>query len=278
MKKVSFKEMKLYIGIFLAVLSTAYAQQLNKCEGIPHNTFIPDVSRCEGWFRCTATGPVPGTCPSPWLFNPTTRECDWDFNVQCFTCPLTEPIVSIPVEGSCIQFIRCINGYATQETCQSGLHFNRATQQCDLPANSGCEITFTCPPNIPPGQMVSFRSDTNCSEFFVCTGSPEPLQQSCNPVLHFDPVTQQCTFPNMTDCPLPPPGEGTTENPEDPGNGTTNPPFTCPSDGHHPHPTTCSSFIVCAAGTPHFMNCSPGLHFNRATNLCDFPSNANCQI
>jgi len=267
--------MKLHIGILLAVLSTAYAQQLNICQGVPDNTFIPNVSQCNGWFRCTPNGPVPGTCPSPWLFNPETLECDWEANVRCFTCPLTEPIWSMPVPGSCVQFIRCINGHATQEVCQSGLHFNNATQQCDLPANARCEITFTCPSNIPPGQMVSFRSDTNCSTFFVCTGSPTPLEQHCNPALHFDPRTQQCTFPEQTDCQLAPP-EGTTQNPGDPVTG--NPPFTCPSDGHFPHPNTCSSFIICAAGTPNFMNCSPGLYFNRQTNLCDFPSNANCTI
>lgn len=43
-------------------------------------------------------------------------------------------------EGSCVQFIRCINGRGTQQACQNGLHFNNATQQCDLPENVGCEI------------------------------------------------------------------------------------------------------------------------------------------
>jgi len=268
--------MKLYIGVLLAVLTTAYAQQLHICSGVPDNTFIPNVSQCNAWFRCTPNGPVPGTCPSPFLFNAPIGECDWAENVDCFTCPPTEPIISFRVDGSCTQFIRCINGYATQDVCQNGLHFNNVSQQCDFPENTNCQITFTCPSHIPPGQMVAFRSDTNCSTFFVCTGNPTPLVQHCNPALHFDPITQQCTFPHLTDCPLPP--DETTPNPEDPGNGTTNPPFSCPSDGHFPHPTTCSSFIICAAGNPTFMNCSPGLHFNRATNNCDFPSNANCTI
>lgn len=107
-----------------------------------------------------------GTCPDPWLFNPQTLECDWAFNVQhlCFACPITVPVASLPVNGSCVQFIRCINGRATQHACQNGLHFNRETQQCDLPQNVGCTIQFTCPPNIPPYQMVAFRSETNCSE------------------------------------------------------------------------------------------------------------------
>jgi len=268
----------LYIAVLLAVLSATYAQQLNICEGVPPNTFIPDVSRCNAWFRCTSNGPVPGTCPSPWLFHPITLECDWEQNVNCFECPLASPIISFPVAGSCVQFIRCVNGFATQEVCQSGLHFNNATGQCDLPANARCELTFQCPVNIPPGQFVAFRDTANCSVFHVCTGSPEPQTLHCNAALHFDPVSGQCTFPNATDCPIPPDNGGTTPNPEDPGNGTTNPPFTCTTDGTFPHPTTCSSFIICAGLQPNFMNCSPGLHFNRATNLCDFPANANCSI
>lgn len=271
--------MLLFIGIALAVLSAASANNVTICEGVADNIFIPDVSRCNGWFRCTPNGPVPGTCPDPWLFHPVSRECDWAANVTCFQgCSIVTPIHSIPVEGSCVQFIRCISGRPTQEACQNGLHFNPDSEQCDLPENVGCEIQFSCPPNIPPGQMVSFRSQTNCSEFFVCTGQGNPIQQSCNPVLHFDPVTQQCTFPNMTDCPLH--DDSTTTTTQNPGQPTTTtttqPPFTCPSDGHHRNPTSCTSFIVCAAGTPHFFNCSDGLHFNAATRQCDLPSNANC--
>jgi len=265
----------LLIAVALTILSTAYAQEVHVCTGLPVNTFVRNVARCDGWFLCTANGPVEGTCPSPWLFNSPISECDWEYNVQCFQCRVTVDRESIPVNGSCTQYIRCINGRATQEACQSGLHFNPTTQLCDLPANVGCEITFTCPPNIPPGQMVTFRSETNCSVFFVCIGQNAPIQDSCNPALHFDPTRQQCVFPNMTNCALPPPGDdGTTPNPGDP---TTTPiPFTCPSDGHHRHPTDCRSFIVCASGTPWFFSCSDGLHFNKSTNQCDLPQNAGC--
>lgn len=267
----------LFVGIVLAVFSTAYANNITICEGVPVNSFIRDVSRCDGWVRCSSNGPVHGVCDSPWLFNAVTGACDWPENVQCFTCSNTIPIQSIPVNGSCIQFIRCINGRATQQACQNGLHFNAATEQCDLPENARCTIQFSCPANIPPGTMVTFRSQTNCSEYSICTtGGGNPVQAACDYRLHHDPIRQQCVFPEMTDCPLGPPdnGGGTTPNPGEPT--TTPAPFNCPSDGHHPHPTTCSSFIVCASGTAHFFNCSNGLHFNYRTSQCDLPGNANC--
>lgn len=135
-----------------------------KISGVPHNTFVRNVARCDGWFLCTPNGPSAGFCDSPWLFNEPIQSCDWDFNVRCFQCPITVPVHSERVNGSCTQFIRCINGVASQQACQNGLHFNPTTQQCDLPANVNCEITFTCPPNIPPGTMVTFRSETNCSK------------------------------------------------------------------------------------------------------------------
>lgn len=111
--------------------------------------------------KCQSTS---GECPSPWLFNPETGECDWEANVRCFTCSNTVPIYSTRVNGTCTGFIRCINGRASQHACQNGLHFNEASGQCDLPQNANCSVEFRCPSNIPPGQMVAFRSQTNCSE------------------------------------------------------------------------------------------------------------------
>lgn len=139
----------MFIGIALAVLSTAYAQQLNACDGVPDNTFIPNVSQCNAWFRCP--GLVPGTCDSPWLFNPVTQSCAWESEVTCFACNTTVPFENIPVSGSCIQYVQCVNGFATQRTCQNGLHFNRATAECDTVANANCDVTTSCPANIPPG-------------------------------------------------------------------------------------------------------------------------------
>jgi hypothetical protein len=267
--------MKLFIGIALAVLSTAYAQTLNACEGVPDHTFIPNLSQCNGWFRCP--GMVAGFCDSPWMFNAATQACDWPEAVTCFVCP-SVPFENIPINGTCVQYVQCVNGFATQRTCQNGLHFNRNTGECDTPANANCTTATSCPPNIPPGETFNFRSETSCSIGFVCvSGVPEPEQRTCNPALHFDPVSGQCTFPNMTDCTLPP-GDGVSPDPNPPGNGTTTPlPVTCPaSEGTFPHPATCSSFIVCVSFVPTVLHCSPGLEFNEATRLCDFPGNANC--
>jgi len=270
--------MKLFIAVALAVLTTAYGQEVHVCTGRPTGVFVRDISRCDGWFRCEQNGPVAGNCPAPFLFNEPIQECDWDYNVQCFQCPQTQPIHHERVPGSCTQFIRCINNVASQHACQNGLQFNTVTSQCDLPANVGCTVASTCPPNIPPGQMVTFRSDTDCSVFFTCISgqTTPPTQSQCNAALHFDPVRQQCVFPNQTDCQIggPPGDDLTTPNPGDPP--TTQPPFTCTGDGHFRHPTDCSQFIICAAGRPTFFSCADGLHFNPTRNQCDLPANSGC--
>jgi hypothetical protein len=43
-----------------------------------------------------------------------------------------------------------------------------------------------------------------------------------------------------------------------------------------PHPTDCSSFIMCSNGVPTEMHCLAGLHFNDQLKSCDWPQKANC--
>lgn len=84
--------------------------------------------------------------------------------------------------------------------------------------------------------------------------------------LHFDPVTGLCTFPNLTDC-----GRNleVTEAPRGPV-------FRCPSDGVHPHPSSCSTYFSCANGQSHEFACPNNLHFNAQTGQCGFPNEADC--
>ncbi|KAI9553133.1 hypothetical protein GHT06_021025 [Daphnia sinensis] len=56
---------------------------------------------------------------------------------------------------------------------------------------------------------------------------------------------------------------------------------TCPDkDGtttvYLPDSEKCELFYICSGGTPWQQSCSPGLHWNRAVNTCDYPAEANC--
>ncbi|XP_048245133.1 SCO-spondin-like isoform X1 [Haliotis rufescens] len=43
------------------------------------------------------------------------------------------------------------------------------------------------------------------------------------------------------------------------------------------HPTECGKFLSCVHGQMNEMPCPGGLHYNRVTKTCDWPTNANCE-
>ena len=53
-------------------------------------------------------------------------------------------------------------------------------------------------------------------------------------------------------------------------------PVDCSVDGYYPDPVDCSKFIVCSAGVAYHKNCPPGLKYNKAKKLCDWPQNVQC--
>lgn len=46
----------------------------------------------------------------------------------------------------------------------------------------------------------------------------------------------------------------------------------------HPHPLTCTKYLICYYGNSVEMSCAPGFHFNRALEQCMEPQLAKCDI
>jgi len=258
------------IHALCVVVTATMVQNASICDEEELNSFIPNVRDCNGWFRCGRLGPEPGNCPIELNFNPLTRFCDWPQNVECFKCPSNTQITSTHIMNrSCRSFIRCMNGAASQLMCESGLQFSNVTGQCDSKAGVKCSLRFMCPKSLPiDGSIITIRDPHNCSVYHICVGDLDPVRKECNAELHFDPITSLCTFPNLTDCTY----NADTSFQEVP----YAPSFSCPSDGNHPHPSSCSTYFICANGQLHKFNCSSGLHFNERTGQCDFRNVTNC--
>ncbi|UYV70528.1 HLA-DRB1 [Cordylochernes scorpioides] len=53
--------------------------------------------------------------------------------------------------------------------------------------------------------------------------------------------------------------------------------YRCPEDnGLFPNLHNCQLYFQCENGTSSVKECSPGLHFNSATKVCDWPEKAHC--
>lgn len=46
----------------------------------------------------------------------------------------------------------------------------------------------------------------------------------------------------------------------------------------HPHPLTCTKYVLCYHGNSVEMPCAPGLHFNRHLEQCMLPQLAKCDV
>jgi len=205
--------------VIVSFIVLVSSQSSTICDEALINTFLPDVRDCNAWFFCGLQGPIRGKCVDQFVFNPKTRQCDWPHNVDCFQCPSNSGLHNIQISGSCRSFIRCISGRPSHHVCEYGLQFNLMTGQCDLSDVVQCKSGFRCPVELPnDGTIIAMRDNYNCSVYHACIGESEAARQQCNPELHFDPITNLCTFPNLTSCPINQHSGGPGSGPGKPGN------------------------------------------------------------
>lgn len=163
----------LVAGLFVVVVALCAAQLIDAvtlppfvCRGRPDGFFVRDVTQCNAFFHCDAQGvPTHGHCDDPFLFDETSQRCDWECNVDCFTCP-NDSFAELEVSGSCSQFIRCVQGHPEHLECAPGLFFDPLISTCNHQQLVDCNDdvpNFVCPPVDDPNNRVFFRDPVNCA-------------------------------------------------------------------------------------------------------------------
>jgi len=84
--------------------------------------------------------------------------------------------------------------------------------------------------------------------------------------------------PRPTPAPQPKPTAAPQPGPQPTPRPTQNPsgPFQCPGDGIFADSASCTSFYQCYNGVAYQQRCPPGLEFNAAASICDWPDSAKC--
>lgn len=113
-----------------------------------------------------------------------------------------------PFEGDCNGFIYCeADGTGTAGRCIDDLHFkpgaNPGEGVCTYPDLAGCDPnaggnTTTC----AEGDFWEERVEQTCNRYIRCLNGVTEERQ-CSGDLHWDSATQQCTTPELSDCPYP---------------------------------------------------------------------------
>ncbi|KZC07073.1 putative chitinase 3, partial [Dufourea novaeangliae] len=221
-------------------------------------------------------------------------------------------VVRLPHECDCRMYYECVNGTLIRKSCINGTMYNNNTMECvsadetclrnrislyDVYDNSihecpteGVNIrkglckrpipiittptpttptpttptpttptptTSTIPsPQCYPGWSAPHESD--CSMYYFCKNG-EKVVTLCPSGTYWDEIRNECDLPENTTC-------GQRECPND----------NCLGKIRYPDPSNCGQYYECKNGRKTLERCSEGLHFNRVTQMCDWPENAGC--
>ncbi|XP_008551324.1 uncharacterized protein LOC103573857 isoform X1 [Microplitis demolitor] len=112
-----------------------------------------------------------------------------------------------PSMNSCSNYLNCWDDIVIEQPCPNNLLFNDMTGLCDFEQNVNCgdrpgptpkpslqPTTRRCPD--PNGR---YRSQTNCSEFYICLAG-SPIKFNCPRGLVYNDDVSVCDYPYNVDC------------------------------------------------------------------------------
>ncbi|TKR94189.1 hypothetical protein L596_008508 [Steinernema carpocapsae] len=157
--------------------------------------------------------------------------------------------------SDCSKYLICFRNNFVERQCVSGQNFNPELGKCDYKYR--CKAT-----NVPTCYHGETRAVPHkCDQFELCQDSRFALQ-SCPFGTVYNPHRMRCE-----------PGKcEKTKNPSDQRGSEKCKESSLP-DGFKPHPTDCGRFYHCAHGRWVPKSCQPGLVFNPALAVCDWPRN-----
>ena len=115
-----------------------------------------------------------------------------------------------PEDSNCHQFVNCIDGQGTINTCPANLLFNEKKGVCQWPADagrSGCvreetlEDGFSCPlekqfnPDGTAEAHPRYPHPTNCQKFYICLNGITPRETGCATGEVYNSDSKQCDQP-----------------------------------------------------------------------------------
>ncbi|XP_068222684.1 probable chitinase 10 isoform X2 [Palaemon carinicauda] len=188
-----------------------------------------------------------------------------------------------PKPGDCKSFFRCRNGQLEESRCTPRLHWNQRLKICDWPANANCQpigggiITTTSPspittttrrtttPRTPTSWWRPPTTTTSTRQTWWTPGPTRPWWETK------PPTTPRSTITSTTHRPTSPPTRPPV--PTQPPPQSSGP---CQAGKATGVPGNCNSFRQCIGGSWVSLSCAPGLHWNEALGICDWPHLAKC--
>ncbi|XP_005191759.1 probable chitinase 10 [Musca domestica] len=235
--------------------------------------FYPDSYNCNSYYQCIVPGEVRQQfCPGGLHWNDKSKNCDWPAAAQC------TPAKKKPTTTGGKPSAKPSNKPGTKPTTTTT---TVSTTRRPVPASWTSTrptkpIATTRKPSASQNRPSTsakcndgeYYSHRNCGQYYICINGVL-VPNSCGGNLHWDAIRKICDWPENVKC-------VTTKrylrivqsksSPEDPCNG----------EERVPYPGDCSKYLFCLWNRLQAADCGPGLHFNAASGMCDWPASAKC--
>ncbi|EDW40180.1 GL25051 [Drosophila persimilis] len=190
------------------------ASKSQPCLGKAVGTFQADSSSCGGYWYCSASGALSGSCPAARTSIPPNRACVYPYQYACTVstvdngsgaslevslnlCSIIENGFYFGSASNCSGWNYCQDNVLHTGTCQNGLIFDVNGRSCGYRGSSSC-AQVTNDPSLTAAAAPSNcttsgekKAATACNQYYLCTGSTYSLI-TCATGSYYDTVSMQC--------------------------------------------------------------------------------------
>ncbi|XP_035903427.1 mucin-2-like [Anopheles stephensi] len=153
------------------------------------------------------------------------------------------------------------------------------------PTTAPRPMITTAPPFYPPANPYPFCTPDEfsfiahpsaCESYYICAYG-KLILHSCGHGVYWNTATNQCDFPENTDCTnLPNPAAPETSTPSAETTTISSTPDCYGSEIFYPNYNDCSQYYICIGLQPILMSCPSNSLWNSKTAQCDLPTKAVC--
>ncbi|XP_001655681.2 probable chitinase 10 [Aedes aegypti] len=283
-----------HLGLLMHLTAARFVSD-NICLAMPNGQKLPVTDDCSSYIVCDNNAQSIKHCPNGLLFDPQVQVCNWASMVKCGQTP-TVPEPWRPVTTSTVHIPTAPTPSPTtprpvQTTTAPTTTTTRATTTTTTTAPPPTTTTVAptrtttttprVPENNPYPQCTSdgfyfIPHPSACESYYICAYGMLILH-SCGQGVYWNSDTNQCDFPERTNCSnLPNPAKPETSTPSI---GTTTPsklPNCRSSEIFHPSIEDCSKYYICIGSSPILMSCPSDYLWNADISQCDRPEQARC--
>lgn len=185
----------LVVALFCA--SCSVQAEINICEGIVDNLFLPVLGNCSAYYVCMNEMPIVRVCKPGTLFDAKTQTCTFPESAQCIkNC--TAALSSFCYDRTCTKYVLCYAGTPVIRECCDGLQYNAETDRCDFPQFVDC-VDDMCTIFNNPQNITFIGSKAACDKYYVCMNGLT-YARNCSKGLQFNPECDCCDFASRVNC------------------------------------------------------------------------------